>query len=366
MSGANQGAGVEGSGAAADGAAQCLTGGCQGAGRGVPGTGGQGAHGFGAPRQAGAQITVTGATVEIGEAGFVGQQAGDHGTCRRLQTLCQGTRLTRGRFSSCLRCGQQGGRSRDPAITRPGPRLGRRIEQRQACLVHRQQRQRTARHVQGTEKGAGPGAFHHQTPLAQLTQCRPRHQGEFQRWRRAQTIDQQRQAGARGIAAVFDEGIQQPRHGSVGAQPGAALDALLAMDAEAPFHLVVRQLETRVPYGGYGAGAQGHAHAAQVGARGAGQGSHLGQRPSSGGSRASQLVDQHGTRDAAALIQRHGMAQGGVVRHQHRLDRNAFTACQFGGQAEVEAVARVVLDHQQRAGRTGRGPDGGQHGIHAG
>ena len=60
------------------------------------------------------------------------------------------------------------------------------------------------------------------------------------------------------------------------------------------------------------------------------------------------------------------VGQGDVVGDDHHLDRDALGPGHLGGQAEVEAVAGVVLDDQQAARRAGDGADGGQDGVGGG
>jgi hypothetical protein len=77
-------------------------------------------------------------------------------------------------------------------------------------------------------------------------------------------------------------------------------------------------------------------------------------------------VDQYRTCDAAPAVARYGVAQRHIVGHGDDLDRNAVRAGQLGGEAEIQPVAGIVLDHQHRAGRAGGGADAGQHGVDAG
>ena len=55
--------------------------------------------------------------------------------------------------------------------------------------------------------------------------------------------------------------------------------------------------------------------------------------------------------------------QRDVVRNDHHLDLDALGARDLGGEAEIEAVARVVLDDQQHARGTRYGTDCIEHGV---
>ena len=96
--------------------------------------------------------------------------------------------------------------------------------------------------------------------------------------RGAQAVDQQRDARAGRQAHVLDDVIQQGRGQLVGRQHGAALDALLAMDAQAQLDLVVGQREAGFLRTRQRAAAQGHAHRAELRGRLARGGGDLRQR----------------------------------------------------------------------------------------
>ena len=71
--------------------------------------------------------------------------------------------------------------------------------------------------------------------------------------------------------------------------------------------------------------------------------------------------DRPGQPPPAGVVGRVG--QGDVVGDDDHLDRDALGPGHLGGQAEVQAVAGVVLDDQQAARRAGDGADGGQDGV---
>ena len=75
------------------------------------------------------------------------------------------------------------------------------------------------------------------------------------------------------------------------------------------------------------------------------------------------LVDEEGSGDAAGLRQ---VGQGDVVVDDDHRDLEAEGAGAFGGEAEVQAVAGVVLDDEEAAGLAGDGEDARQHGVDGG
>ena len=168
-----------------------------------------------------------------------------------------------------------------------------------------------------------------------------------------------------GQVEIGDDRVEQRGDDLVGALDGGALDALLAVDAEAELDLVVAELEARPADGRHGAGAERHAHGAERGGGAARDGCDLGERQAAFGGRAGELVDEHGAGNAAPAIPGHQIAQGHVVGDEHHFDRDALLAGELGGEAEIQPVAGVVLDHQHAARRAARGEDGGQHRVGA-
>lgn len=76
-------------------------------------------------------------------------------------------------------------------------------------------------------------------------------------------------------------------------------------------------------------------------------------------------MDQHRSGNTAPARRIDEIAQGDVVGNDDDFDRNPVAAREFGGEAEIQAVARIVFDDQHRAGRTAGGSDRGQHRIDA-
>ena len=79
------------------------------------------------------------------------------------------------------------------------------------------------------------------------------------------------------------------------------------------------------------------------------------------------LMDQYRPRDPAPpAFFRYGGMQRDVVGDDDDLDRDPLRPGHLGSESEIEPVARVVLDDQDSAGRTGDGPDRRKHGVGAG
>jgi hypothetical protein len=225
---------------------------------------------------------------------------------------------------------------------------------------------RISRHLERRQEIAHPGALDLRATPPQHRQGVACDDGQFHGHGAAEPVHQQRHAGpGRQLEIGEDRSMQTLNHG-IGRQQGRAFDALLAMDAETELDFRRAKIEAGTADGRHRAGAQRHAHGAEIDGGGAGECRHLGETLARGRGRAGHLVDKQRTRNAAPAIARHGVAQRHIVGHDDDLDRNAIRACQLGGEAEIQPVAGIVLDHQHRAGRAGGGTDAGQHGVDAG
>jgi hypothetical protein len=139
--------------------------------------------------------------------------------------------------------------------------------------------------------------------------------------------------------------------------------ARLAMDAQPQFDLILAQHEAGAAGCRHGAGRDGHPHGPHGAGGRAGGGRDLGQRGARLRHRAGDLVDKDGTGQPPPAGVPGGPGQGHVVGHQDGLDRDPLGPGQLGRQPEVQSVARVVLDDQDRAARAGRGAHGGEDGV---
>ena len=174
---------------------------------------------------------------------------------------------------------------------------------------------------------------------------------------RTEVVEDERVVGAAG-GQGREQAVGHDRDEAVGVGQRDALDARLAVDAEAEFGLGVGDaLVVRLPRDG--AGAEREAERADVGGGGAGGGGDRGERRAGVGEVTGDLVDEERAGDAARLDE---VRQGDVVGDDDRLDGEALGAGALGGEAEVEPVAGVVLDDEQAAGRAGGGADAGEDG----
>ena len=161
-------------------------------------------------------------------------------------------------------------------------------------------------------------------------------------------------------------GVEQAVDQRIGRLERRATDARLAVDAQAQLDLVSPSVKPGWPAAGTVQGRQGDAHRPDRSGRRAGLGGDLGQARPRLGRRAGDLVDEDRPGQAATAGVCSAIAgQRHVVGDDHDLDRNPLGPRQLGGQAEVEAVAGVVLDDQERPGGPGDGPDRGEHGVGA-
>src|SRR5262245_16897941 len=128
------------------------------------------------------------------------------------------------------------------------------------------------------------------------------------------------------------------------------LPARLTVDADPDLHLVVTELERRLPGGGNDARCQGHAHAAGVGVDLAAELGDVGEAAPLLCGCTADLLRQHGCTDAAPARGVEAVLNGDVVVDHHRLDLDVLAACELGRHVEVHHVACVVLDDVKDAG----------------
>lgn len=76
-------------------------------------------------------------------------------------------------------------------------------------------------------------------------------------------------------------------------------------------------------------------------------------------------MHEHRPRNPAAALGGNRILQGNVVGDDNDLDRDPFGPRQLRRQSEIQPVAGIVLDDDQRTGRAGRGPDAGENRIGA-
>ena len=124
----------------------------------------------------------------------------------------------------------------------------------------------------------------------------------------------------------------------------------LAVNADPDFHLVVAELEGRLPGRRHDARGQGHSHAPSVGVHLSAQLGHFGQvAPFFRRGSADLLCENRGA-DAAPPCGVEAVLYGDVVVDHDGLDLDVLAAGELGGHLEVHHVARVVLDDVKHPG----------------
>ena len=243
-------------------------------------------------------------------------------------------------------------RRNDAARRSPGGRCRRRIDQRQSGIVDLQDRQRASRHLERRQEVAHPGTLDRE-PVGRAAAAIAR------RATIASSISGVPPSpftsrATRSAVARREIGEDRTR---AGARPGRrpaedrALDTLLAMDAEAELDLLSPSSNPGRPTAGtVQAPSATPMLAESPAAARASAATSARARPAAAAAPAILWIE-HRAGDAAATIARHGAGQRHVVGDHDDLDRNALGARQLGGEAEVQPVAGVVLDHQHRAGR---------------
>jgi hypothetical protein len=145
-----------------------------------------------------------------------------------------------------------------------------------------------------------------------------------------------------------------------------APDAGLAVDAQAQFDLRFPQCKAWQAGCRHRAGGKRHAHGADRACRGPGGGGDVGQRGSCLRDRTRNLVDQNCPRQTAPTRALGRTGQRRIVGHKDGLDRDPLGLGNLRREAEVQTVAGVVLDDQERTARPDRGAESGQDGVGAG
>ena len=122
------------------------------------------------------------------------------------------------------------------------------------------------------------------------------------------------------------------------------------MDADPDLHLVVAELEGRLPGRRDDARGQRHAHASTVGVHLSAQLGHFGQVAPFFGRRSADLLRQHRGADAAPPCGVEAVLHCDVVVDHDGLDLDALAAGELGRHLEVHHVTRVVLDDVKHSG----------------
>jgi hypothetical protein len=165
-------------------------------------------------------------------------------------------------------------------------------------------------------------------------------------WRSAQAVDQQRHAITAPQATVRDDGTYHGLDQRRGRPHLRPLHALLAVDAQAQFDLVIAEREAGFARRRHNARAEGDAHRSEPRRRIPRDRRDVGKTAPALRRRAGDLVNQHRAGDAATPLGLHHAAQRDVIRNDNDLARHALTHGELGGECEIQTVASVVLDDQ--------------------
>ena len=177
------------------------------------------------------------------------------------------------------------------------------------------------------------------------------HQVQLQQRRAAHPVDEHEHATVAGEVAVGEDRLHQHLRHLAGRSERHPAPARLAVDADSDLHLVVGQVERRLPGGRHRARGERHAHAAAGLVHPARHRGHAGEVATLVGGCAGELLDQHGDADAPPARRVEAVLHGDVVVRHHRDDLDAgVSGGELGGHLEVHDVAGVVLHDVQHAG----------------
>jgi hypothetical protein len=183
--------------------------------------------------------------------------------------------------------------------------------------------------------------------------------GEDRHLQRRGAAEVVHQQNLRRVVHPRRELFGHPRDGVAGTGEVHLIDSGLAVDAEAKLGLAGRD-PVLLRRARDGAGIERHADTPEAGDHPAREGSDgVEVLPGLGGG-TGDLVDEERAREAPGLWQ---IGQRDVVIDDHHGDPPAKGAGAFGGEAEVQPVAGVVLDDEQAPGLAGDGEDPCKHRI---
>ncbi|GMB80062.1 hypothetical protein NN6n1_08440 [Shinella zoogloeoides] len=243
------------------------------------------------------------------------------------------------------------------AKARPGRHRDRRLQKLQLGRIRREDGEGEALHVKRGHQRRGTDHMRDARAERGSEKVMRQHR-HFEDGGAAEIVDQRHM---RPLAHRGGKALRHDRDGAARAGKIDLLHARLAMDAEAELRLGLgnARLARRARHP---AGAERQADGARrrrdppCRRRNAFEiGPAFSQCP-------GDLVDEERAGDAARLRQ---VRQGDVVVDDDHGDVEPLRPRPLGGEAEVQAVAGIVFDDQQAAGRSRHGKDAGQHRIDA-
>src|SRR5215213_3939729 len=173
---------------------------------------------------------------------------------------------------------------------------------------------------------------------------------ELHQRRAAHTVDHHGNLGAGEIHGVAQDLLQHLIDNLVCRRDFLALDAWLAVDADADLHLVLADIEDGLPTLWRGATRKRHPHRAHIGVDPFGKLLYSCEVLAVVGGGAADLVHEDGACDAAPPAGVGRVLDGDVVVGNDVVGLYSFGLGQLPGHLEVQDVSRIVLDDVEDAG----------------
>src|SRR5215210_9064124 len=173
---------------------------------------------------------------------------------------------------------------------------------------------------------------------------------ELHQGRAAHTVDHHGHLGAGEVNGVAEDLLQHPINDLVCRRDLLALDAWLAVDADADLHLVIADVEDGLPTLWRGAARERHPHRAHVGVDAFGKLLYPCEVFAVVGRGAADLMHEDGACDAAPPARVRRVLDGHIVVGNDVIGLDPFCLAEFPCHLEVEHVACVVLDDVEDTG----------------
>src|SRR5215218_5637722 len=173
---------------------------------------------------------------------------------------------------------------------------------------------------------------------------------ELHKRRAAHAVDHHGHFGAGEVHGVAQDLLQHLIDDLVRRRDILALDAWLAVDADAELHLVIANIENGLPALGRGATRERHPHGAHVGVDALRKLLYPCEVFAVVGRSTADLVHEDGASDAAPPARVSRVLDGHVVVGHHIVGLYPFGLAELPCHLEVEHVARVVLDDVEDTG----------------
>src|ERR687890_664284 len=173
---------------------------------------------------------------------------------------------------------------------------------------------------------------------------------ELHQRRAAHAVDHYGHLRAGEVNGVAQDLLQHLIDNLVRRRDILALDAWLAVDADADLHLVIANIENGLPALGRGATREGHTHRAHVGVDAFGKLLYPCEVFAVVGRGTADLVHEDGASDTAPPARVRRVLDGHIVVGDDVVGLYSFGLAEFPCHLEVKHVARVVLDDVEDTG----------------